>query len=72
MSTLLKDYEIETLAKIRDASSDMKRLSDDVLCAAYRSWSNQGYCAGWINPSNAHVSEFIKWAITPPIEDFKT
>ena len=36
-------------------------ISDRDLLILYRSWSEECYCAGFLDPSEASVKEFIKW-----------
>ena len=62
----MEDYQIETLAKIRELYACFERISDEDLCDLYHKWSHNNYFAGWIEGSDSRVELFCQWAITPP------
>jgi heme-degrading monooxygenase HmoA len=36
-------------------------IDDDLLLVIYEWWSEETYCAGFMNPSNGMVQEFYNW-----------
>lgn len=67
--TDLRDYERETIDAICAADPHgLGHYPINILYQAWRMWSKQAYCAGWITGSDTHVAAFIKWAKTKPID----
>jgi len=64
----MKDYEIETIAKIRELGTEVSKISDENLCVLYSYFSEEQYCAGWMAYCE---DEFYEWLVTSPINNIK-
>jgi hypothetical protein len=61
-----RQYELDTLAKIRARSDILRSLEDEHLANLYHQWSETFYSAGWLMDSNETLNSFVNWATTPP------
>jgi hypothetical protein len=61
-----RQYELDTIAKIRARSDILRSLNDEQLANLYHQWSETFYSAGWLMDSNETLNSFVNWATTPP------
>ncbi len=67
----MKDYQVATIAMIREIGSRLNLKRDESIAAMYRQWSEQTAAAGWLSPSKASVADFVTWATTCPCDEYE-
>ena len=53
---------------IKYKSPRLSRLSDEQVAKLYWMWSEERYCAGWLEFNEKAMESFIEWATTSPVE----
>lgn len=64
----MEEYRQKTVDFIKSKSERLSRLSDDKIKELYWMWSEETYCAGWMQFNEKSIEQFIIWATTSPIE----
>lgn len=62
----VKQYEAETLFRIRKANWKLKFYPTETLIRLYREFSTIHYFAGWMEDNEKLINKFVKWAINRP------
>ena len=60
----LRDYQITTIKAIRSCGKAFDSWSDSDIATLYHSWSEETWCAGWMD-TDGH--DFYEYATTPPL-----
>ena len=67
----MKDYQVTTIAMIREAGSRLNLKRDESIAHLYQQWSELTASAGWLSPSKASVAAFVTWATTCPCDEYE-
>ena len=67
----MEDYQIATIAMVREVDSMLNLKRDESIAHMYRQWSQMIAAAGWLTPSKAAVADFVKWATTRPCDEYE-